>query len=72
VTFSSTVEVIKNAPLAVNFATLYMSGKVISNKFFSLFLIGSDILLYMFYKLGDLKPPIQAVYVLHDFLNTTF
>ncbi len=42
-----TVEVIKNAPLAINFATLYMSGKVISNNFFSLFLMGYDIARYV-------------------------
>jgi hypothetical protein len=48
------VEVIKNTPLAVNFATLYLSGKVISKFFFKWVMI----LLYMFYRLGDLKPPI--------------
>jgi hypothetical protein len=32
-----TVEVIKNAPLVINFATLYMSGKVFSNNFFLFF-----------------------------------
>jgi hypothetical protein len=43
----STVEVIKNAPLAINFGTLYMSGKVISNNLFSLFLMGYDIAIYV-------------------------
>jgi hypothetical protein len=51
---SATVEVIKNTPLTVNFATLYMSGKVILNNIFSLF-SWVMILLYLFYRLGDLK-----------------
>jgi hypothetical protein len=43
----NTVEVIKNAPLAVNFATLYKSGKVILKNFFSLFVMGYDISIYV-------------------------
>jgi hypothetical protein len=45
----TTVEITKNASLAVSFATLYISGKVILNNFFYLFLMGYDIAIYVLY-----------------------
>jgi hypothetical protein len=55
-----TVEVIKkNTSSLVNFATLYMSGKVILNYIFSLF-YRVMILINMFSRLGNLKSPVNS------------